>query len=501
MERQALDSTYVVVSYVNTFKFDIRCAGLEESYNQNTMELLATLQFLSLWQLVFLVFSLHRYVRLVVNCYGHWRYRSKPKAENPKFTSRDVTVIMPTIESDMSQLQAPVSSILACNPATVILVTTTDKYAKVVEFALSFKDAKIEVYQSRIANKRLQLREAIPRSKTDITVLVDDDVTWPSTILPWLLAPFEEDEYGSVGVCQKVRRNPEASWTTRCWEWLGADYIERRNFEISATHWADGGTSCMSGRTNALRTSILQNPYFLEAFCNERWGKFHLNADDDNFITRWIVNRDIKTWIQYNDECMVETTLESNSTFIKQCLRWARSNWRSNYTTLWVDREVYWKQWYSIYAVYLATFTSLGLVTDPFFMFAYHKASQMWTPEARLNGWILVVLWYLSTKVVKRIGLIRRDPWDVVFIPVSIAFGFVHGFIKIYALLTWNVTSWGSRPDGDDNDNERMIPQVVPAEVMTNPSPDKKGLVRYVGEKPATHDTKEGRGSENMPNY
>lgn len=241
----------------------------------------------------------------------------------------------------MSQLQSPVSSILACNPATLILGTTMDKYAKVLEFALSFKDPRIEVYQSRIANKRLQLREAIPRTKTAITVLVDDDVTWPSTILPWLLAPFEDEKIGSVGVCQKVRRDPSAPWWTRCWEWLGADYIERRNFEISATHWADGGTSCMSGRTNALRTRILQDPLFLEGFCNERWGKFYLNADDDNFITRWIVNLNLKTWIQYNNECMIETTLESNSKFLRQCLRWARSNWRSNYTTLFVDGIVW----------------------------------------------------------------------------------------------------------------------------------------------------------------
>lgn len=84
---------------------------------------------------------------------------------------------------------------------------------------------------------------------------------------------------------------------------------------------------------------------------------------------------------------------------------------------------------------------SLGLVTDPFFMFAYYKASQPWTPEARLNGWIVVGAWYLFTKVVKRIDLIRRNPWDIVFIPVSIAFGFLHGFIKIYALWTWNVVS------------------------------------------------------------
>lgn len=43
-------------------------------------------------------------------------------------------------------------------------------------------------------------------------------------------------------------------------------------------------------------------------------------------------------------------------------------------------------------------------------------------------------------------------------------------------------TSWGSRPDGDTDDNERMTPQVLPAEVMRTPTPAKKRLVRYSDE-------------------
>lgn len=285
--------------------------------------------------------SLHRYIRLFVNVVAHWCYRAIPKVDNPSFTSTDVTVIVPTIEGHVEQLRGPLQSILACDPYELILVTTTDKYAMLLDFALSLKDSRIKVYQSRIANKRLQLREAIPRVTSAITVLVDDDVTWPCTALPWILAPFERKEIGSVGVCQKVRRLSSGSILECCFNWQGADYIERRNFEISATHFLDGGTSCMSGRTNALRTEILHDPLFLHGFCNEKWGKYHLNADDDNFVTRWLVNHGWSTYIQYHDECMIETTLENNPRFLRQCLRWARSNWRSNWTSLFVDRVVW----------------------------------------------------------------------------------------------------------------------------------------------------------------
>jgi hypothetical protein len=60
-----------------------------------------------------------------------------------------------------------------------------------------------------------------------------------------------------------------------------------RNFEISATHWIEGSTSCMSGRTNAIRIQIVKDCAFL-------------SADDDNFVTRWLIEHEWKTWIQYN---------------------------------------------------------------------------------------------------------------------------------------------------------------------------------------------------------
>lgn len=284
----------------------------------------------------------YRYVRLIVNIIGHCLYRSIPKPQNPTYTKEDVTVVIPTIESNLEELRGPISSILACDPHELILVTTFGKYHGLLQFAASFADPRIKVYDTKIANKRVQLREAIPRVTTRITVLVDDDVTWPTTILPWLLAPFEREDMGSVGVCQRVQRVRTGDLATRAWNWLGACYIHRRNFEISASHFYDGGTSCMSGRTNAVRTEILKHPLFLDGFCKERWGKYQLNADDDNFLTRWLVNHDWKTWIQYERECEIETTLENDWSFVRQCLRWARSNWRSNYTTLFIDRKVYW---------------------------------------------------------------------------------------------------------------------------------------------------------------
>ena len=178
---------------------------------------------------------------------------------------------------------------------------------------------------------------ALPHVETEITVFADDDVLWPSTLLPWMLSPFEKPTVGAVGTSQRLRREAQPNF----WNFLGAAYLLRRNWDIIACNYVDGGLPCLSGRTVAYRTHIIQDSEFDHAFMNETWRSYQLNADDDNFLTRWMVNNDWDIHIQKHRECEVQTTLEGNSKFLLQCLRWARSNWRSNLKSLVIERTVW----------------------------------------------------------------------------------------------------------------------------------------------------------------
>jgi hypothetical protein len=254
---------------------------------------------------------------------------------------------LPTIHNNFDELAPSLQTILACKPAKLILVTTCNRFEALKKMAGTLRvpdlhQPAIEVLQVDKANKRLQVCEALEGDHvtTPITVMADDDVEWPSTLMPHLLAPFEDPAIGGVGTRQRVKRVFDGPLSTRIFNWLGAAYIQRRNFEITATHNIDGGTSCMSGRTGAYRSEILKSHDFLEGFKTERWGSYILNADDDNFVTRWLVSHQVKTWIQYDRECEIETTLEDGFKFLYQCSRWARSNWRSNWTSLTRERYV-----------------------------------------------------------------------------------------------------------------------------------------------------------------
>ncbi|KAH8728907.1 hypothetical protein GQ44DRAFT_737121 [Phaeosphaeriaceae sp. PMI808] len=232
-----------------------------------------------------------RYLGLIVNSIAHWLYKPIPVPENPTHSCKDITIILPTISTDIDELRQTIQSVLACNPIQILL------------FSKPMNSRNLKVPKVPVANKRLKVRQAVPIVETRITVMADDDVTWPSTIFPWILAPFEDKNIGAVGASQRVRRLKTGTIMERCHNWSGAEYIERRNFEISATQYIDRGTSCMSGRTYALQAKILQ--------------------DDDNFITRWL----------YSRECDIETTLENNPKFRFQSSR-------NNYTSLFIERRI-----------------------------------------------------------------------------------------------------------------------------------------------------------------
>lgn len=283
----------------------------------------------------------YRNVRLIVNCISHWTFRPIPIPKNPSYSSQDVTIIIPTLDGDNESLRETISTLLTNDPHEIILVTIDANFKRAVSLAQDKSAKKVRVLSIPQANKRLQMCRAIPEVLTSITVLADDDVFWPSTLLTWILAPFENSQMGGVTTSQRLRRAKTPSISQRLWGFLGALYLERRNFDVSACTHIDGGQPCLSGRTVAYRSSILQDTDFRHEFTHETWRTYQLNADDDNFVTRWMVSHGWKTYMQYHKQAELQTTLEDNPRFMKQCLRWSRSNWRSNLTSMFVERDIW----------------------------------------------------------------------------------------------------------------------------------------------------------------
>jgi hypothetical protein len=144
-----------------------------------------------------------------------------------------------------------------------------------------------------------------------------------------------------------------------------------------------------------------------------------------------------------------------------------------------IERHVWKQQWWSTYALHFATFTSLAFAVDPLLVMACWWATADWDSQSRRYAvWSQLIFMFAFTKVVKLMGLFKKNPSDVMFLPVSILFGYFHGLIKLYALATLNMTSWGSRADGDTNDASRLAPAPEQSVVLKTP-PGNSSLIRY----------------------
>lgn len=403
---------------------------------------------------LFALLACIKYIRLFVNCYAYITYKPVPIPDDPTYTNEDVTGVVPTIDKNDVSVRDTLLSLLRSSISKIIVVTTHEEEERVRKLAKELS-GKIQVLSINKPNKRNQMCEAIPHIKTKITIFADDDVIWPSTIIPWILAPFEDDRVGGTGTSQRLQREPSPNF----WNFLGAMYLLRRNFDCIACNKLDGGLPCLSGRTVAYRTEIINTEEFMNAFRNERWWNWILKADDDNFMTRRLIENGWNIVIQKHRDCEVQTTLEGNSKYLRQCMRWSRSNWRSNLRSLY-QGDIWWRHPWSTYAVFQTTITSWSLPYDSALVYLWWLGTSDWEHQAtRLIARVMMYLWIvLLSRLVKYLDYFVRYPSDLRYVALIPLFGYFHSIcIKAYALFTLNVTAWGSREGADATGSDRML--------------------------------------------
>jgi cellulose synthase/poly-beta-1,6-N-acetylglucosamine synthase-like glycosyltransferase len=403
----------------------------------------------NLWFVLLFIF---RYLRLVVHIISfYFLYKPWPVPPNPKIKPSDVTVIIPTIDPENEGFLECIQTVLTNAPAAIIIATVPAKFKlvkKVVKpFRKSWPATKISINVTAVANKRRQVCGAVPMIRTAITMLVDDHVYWMSPdFLKSAIAPFEDPNVGGVGTKKRVRR---AGWgwsLPSVVNFLGCVYLERHNFEITATNAIDGGVFVLSGRTAGYRTSMLQDPDFLRGFAYETffYGKFGpLNPDDDNFICRWAVKKGWKLAIQNSQTATIETDLGVNGPgkWLSQCLRWVRTTWRSNPRSLFADRVVWTEQPWCTYAVHISSLFNFALFYDMALMITLQHTTY---GHSKLAIWSMAAFIFAS-KMVKLLPHFWRCPADILLIPAYIGFAYYHSLIKLYALFTFWDCAWGGR--------------------------------------------------------
>lgn len=99
---------------------------------------------------------------------------------------------------------------------------------------------------------------------------------------------------------------------------------------------------------------------------------------------------------------------------------------------------------WSAYAVYLTTVSHWAILWDVLLIYFYLDMAGSWARDTQDLGLAILASWIFLSKFLKLLGHYIRYPVDFLLLPVSILFGYFHGLIKGYAMLSLNVV--GSLP-------------------------------------------------------
>lgn len=391
-----------------------------------------------------------RYFRLVVNIVSYLAYKPSPIPADPSYTSRDITVLIPTVDNNDAFINC-VRSVCANIPAHLFVTTVGQEMRDAIDRSLQqvrigFPTVDIQVHNIEVANKRRQLDAVIPLIETQLTSMVDATVVWGPRFLTSALAPLEDPKICLVGTNKRVRRTNGAGIAASIWNFIGCLYLERHNFEVRAQNAISGEVFVISGRTSVIRTAVIQDPTFRVGYVNETFFLGTLGplaADDDNFIVRWVLKQGGGIKFQYDDDARIDIApMGEFPRFLSQCLRWARTTWRSNPAALRIS-HVWTNQPYSLYSIYLASFLNFALIIDPLLVCLLYHTNYV-SDSSWSNMWLLVS-WILCSKMVKLIAYFWREPRDLLLFPCYVLFAYYHSLIKLWALLTFWDVSWSGR--------------------------------------------------------
>jgi hypothetical protein len=328
------------------------------------------------------------------------------------------------------------------------------------------------VISAHVASKREQFIRPIKQVDTLFVASADDTTVWNPGFITATLPAFGDEGTGLVGTHKDVKRLPRSApdpsrsrfinaWNAYCfgfWNAIGATYLIRHNFEARASTTADGGIFSVSGRTLLVRSQIVQDKAFQEVFLHEiilPWlpggGIGPINADDDNFMTRWVTTHGWKIKFQDSEQATVTTVLgkDGGRRFKNQCLRWSRTTMRQNPQVLFIDRTVWWKHPVTVWTTYFPWLYNAALVWDPlmvgtlYFSKYYHESEH----RAALMAGMIGLVW--ATKLIKTAPWFWKHPQDFFRyffpIPVWALFIYGHSVLKIYTAFTFWDLEWTGR--------------------------------------------------------
>ena len=339
------------------------------------------------------------------------------------------TIVTPVYNEDPVLFRRALDSWIANAPDRIIaVVDVTD--TRCMEIARGYPG--VEVIPIDIPGKRPALAAGVDASRTEIVVLVDSDVIWEPDVLAKLKMPFADPAIGGVGTRQNMY--PSDGVKATLWERLADIYLDiRYSDEVPATTRWGRAVSCLSGRTAAYRTRLLQN--LREPFLNETFNGLPCMSGDDKRYTSLILQNGYHTWNQLNAR-VYSTFNPKFKGFVKQRIRWSRNSFRSDLRALW--QGWVWRYPYLAFMLIDKTIAPFTLLVGPVVLLL----------AILIGHWQLVgalLIWWHVSRAFKLLPHLRRRPADWLILPFFIGITYYMSLVKTYALFTLKEHKWLTR--------------------------------------------------------
>jgi hyaluronan synthase len=340
------------------------------------------------------------------------------------------TIVTPVYKEDPALFRRAIESWIANGPDRIIaVIDVTDEAC----MAVAREYPQIDVLPIDIPGKRAALAMGVDATATDIVVLVDSDVLWEPGVLAKLKMPFIDPKIGGVGTRQNMI--PSDGHSATLWERLADIYLDIRYAdEVPATTVVGRAVSCLSGRTAAYRTRLLQS--MRDAFLNETFMGHPCMSGDDKRYTCLVLQRGYRTWNQL-DARVYSTFKPDFRGFVQQRVRWSRNSFRS-------DLRALWQGW-----VWKHPFLALMLIDKTVAPFTLLLGPVVLALAVFFGEWPFVaalLAWWLVSRAIKIWPHLRRRPADWLILPVFVAMTYYMSLVKAYALVTLNQHKWLTRP-------------------------------------------------------
>jgi hyaluronan synthase len=339
------------------------------------------------------------------------------------------TIVTPVYMEDPELFRRALESWIANAPDRIIaVIDITD--ATCMEIARAYPE--VDVIPIDIPGKRPALAAGVDATDTDIVVLVDSDVIWEPDVLAKLKMPFADPAIGGVGTRQHMY--PTNGRHPTLWERIADIYLDIRYAdEVPATTRWGRAVSCLSGRTAAYRTRLLQT--VREAFLNETFLGTPCMSGDDKRYTCLILQRGYRTWNQLNAR-VYSTFNPKFKGFVNQRIRWSRNSFRS-------DLRALWQGW-----VWHHPYLAIMLIDKTIAPFTLLLGPIVLAVSIAVGHWRLVealLAWWLISRTIKIIPHLRRRPADLLIVPMFIGVTYYMSLVKTYALCTLTQHKWLTR--------------------------------------------------------